>query len=66
MISDHQPSPPNQLHELAREILGELQDQPAAAALIIGGGVALQHYCEYRERVRQWVRHSLCQVEELP
>ncbi len=43
------PTPPSQLHSLAREILDLLRDKPAAAALVLGGGVALQHYCEYRE-----------------
>lgn len=49
MISDRPPTPPSRLHDIAREILAELRDQPAAAALILGGGVALQHYCEYRD-----------------
>jgi len=49
MFTDPIPQMAQRLHELAREILEELRDQPAAAALILGGGVALQHYYEYRE-----------------
>lgn len=49
MPSEHLPKPPIRLHAVAREILDELRGQPAAAMLILGGGVALQHYCEYRE-----------------
>ncbi len=43
------PTTPQRLHVLAREILDELRDQHAAADFILGGGVALQHYCEYRD-----------------
>jgi len=49
MPFSHQPTPPVRLHALAKEILDELRDKPAAASIILGGGVALQHYCEYRE-----------------
>jgi len=49
MLSEPSPSLPNRLHVLAKEILDELRDQPAAASIILGGGVALQHYCEYRD-----------------
>ncbi len=49
MFSEHSPTTPARLHALAKEILDELRDQPAAAAIILGGGVALQHYCEYRD-----------------
>lgn len=49
MFSDHSPTVPTRLHALAKEILDELRDRPAAAAIILGGGVALQHYCEYRD-----------------
>lgn len=49
MFSNLTPTTPSRLHTLAKEILDELRDQPAAAAIILGGGVALQHYCEYRD-----------------
>lgn len=49
MFADRKPKIPTRLHSLAREILDELRGQPAAAAIILGGGVALQHYCEYRD-----------------
>lgn len=49
MCSKRQPQPPANLHPLAAEILAELRDQPAACHIILGGGVALQHYCEYRD-----------------
>lgn len=49
MILNSSPTTPQRLHTLAKEILGELREQPAAAAFILGGGVALQHYCEYRD-----------------
>jgi hypothetical protein len=99
-----QPRPPRRLNEFAARILERLRGQPAAAHIIIGGGVALQHYCpswslwrqknpdqniseaksrvlyhleqissrrpletltepaarERAERVRTWVRDSLC------
>ncbi len=43
------PKPPHRLTPLAKEVLDELRAQPAAAAIILGGGVALQHYCEFRD-----------------
>ena len=49
MDSKISPTTPQRLHVLAREILDELRAQPAAAAIILGGGVALQHYCEFRD-----------------
>jgi hypothetical protein len=49
MLSDSTPTQPERLHTLAKEVLEELREQPAAAAFILGGGVALQHYCEYRD-----------------
>lgn len=49
MLSHSTPTTPLRLHALAKEILDELREQPAAAAFILGGGVALQHYCEYRD-----------------
>ena len=41
------PQPPADLHPLVRAILEGLQQQPDAAALVIGGGVALKHYLDY-------------------
>lgn len=46
-----QPQVPGGLHPLAREILEELARHPGGAGVIVGGGVALQHYCEYRDTV---------------
>jgi hypothetical protein len=43
------PKVPENLDPLAREVLEGLRQQPAANQIILGGGVALQHYCEYRE-----------------
>jgi len=63
MFSDHSPTMPARLHALAKEILDELRDQPAAAAIILGGGVALQHYCDSAAKVRTWIRHDFCQEE---
>jgi len=45
------PCVPKSLHPLAREALEELRSFPEAASIIVGGGVALQHYCEFRETV---------------
>jgi hypothetical protein len=42
------PDPPEILDPLGKEILEGLRDQPEAAHIIIGGGVALQHYCPFR------------------
>lgn len=46
-----EPKVPASLHQLAREILEELSRAPGAGGIVIGGGVALQHYCEFRETV---------------
>ncbi len=43
-----EPRSPAELNPLAAEVLNSLKGQPAAAPIIIGGGVALQHYCPYR------------------
>lgn len=42
------PEVPPELHPLAREILAHLRSRPEAAPIILGGGVALQHYCPFR------------------
>ena len=43
------PRPPSNLNPLARELLESLRGQPAARHIILGGGVALSHYHEFRE-----------------
>lgn len=43
-----EPRVPDHIHPLAREVLERLARQPAGRGVIIGGGVALQHYCEFR------------------
>lgn len=40
---------PKKLHPLARKILQKLSGEPSSATIIIGGGVALQHHCDFRE-----------------
>ncbi len=47
-VTEPQPVPPPNLDPLAGELLSELRGEPAAADIIIGGGVALQHYCAFR------------------
>jgi Nucleotidyl transferase AbiEii toxin, Type IV TA system len=46
-----QPIPPRELNALAADVLDKLRGQPAAEHIILGGGVALQHYCPYRTTV---------------
>ena len=48
---DPQPRVPSNLNPFARELLEMLRGQPAARHIILGGGVALSHYLEYRETV---------------
>ena len=43
------PIPPSSLSSYAREILDLLANNPAAAQIVLGGGVALAHYLDYRE-----------------
>jgi hypothetical protein len=50
-MHDLEPQVPENLHALARELLESLRARPEAGAIVLGGGVALQHYCEYRETV---------------
>jgi hypothetical protein len=45
------PRVPRNLHPLAKEILDELRSRPEAEKIILGGGVALQHYLEFRGTV---------------
>ena len=43
------PTVPSALHPLAAEILKELAGKPESRFIILGGGVALQHYCLFRD-----------------
>ena len=45
------PKPPGNLHPLSRELLESLAGHAKAAEIVIGGGVALSHYLEYRPTV---------------
>jgi hypothetical protein len=45
------PIVPERLHPLAREILEDMRSRPEARAIVLGGGVALKHYCDYRDTV---------------
>ena len=45
------PVPPKNLNPFARELLEALAGHPEAAEIVIGGGVALSHYLEYRGTV---------------
>lgn len=45
------PKPPGNLHPLARELLESLAGHAEGAEIVIGGGVALSHYLEYRPTV---------------
>lgn len=46
-----QPTTPKNLNPLARELLERLAGHPEAAEIVLGGGVALSHYLEYRDTV---------------
>ena len=45
------PKVPKNLNPLARELLAGLAGHPEAAEIVLGGGVALSHYLEYRDTV---------------
>ena len=45
------PKPPQNLHPLSRELLESLAGHAEASEIVIGGGVALSHYLEYRDTV---------------
>lgn len=49
MRSENPPVPPRSLCPYAREVLDLLAGQSDAREIVIGGGVALSHYAEYRE-----------------
>lgn len=44
-----QPHPPANLNPFAGEVLQKLAGRPAAADIVLGGGVALAHYLDYRD-----------------
>jgi hypothetical protein len=46
-----QPHPPDNLHPLSRQLLESLAGHEVAAEIVIGGGVALSHYLQYRDTV---------------
>jgi hypothetical protein len=48
MKADLPPKRPQDLHPLAAAMLQELQEQPGAADIVLGGGVALKHYLDLR------------------
>lgn len=50
-MADRHPNPPKNLNPLARELLESLAGHSEAAEIILGGGVALSHYLEYRDTV---------------
>lgn len=41
-----EPKVPENLNPMAREILDRLKGRPEAHAIVLGGGVALQHYLD--------------------
>ena len=45
------PKPPGNLHPLSRELLESLAGHAEGGEIVIGGGVALNHYLEYRPTV---------------
>ena len=45
------PSKPDNLPPLAEAVLTAIQDEPWAGSLVLGGGVALAHYLQYRTTV---------------
>jgi|688.fasta_scaffold36085_7 hypothetical protein len=49
MRSDVSPVPPSNLSAYAREVLELMAGDAAAAEIVLGGGVALAHYLEYRD-----------------
>ncbi len=50
-MRDIQPTAPTNLNAYARELLESFAGQQAAAEIVLGGGVALSHYLEYRGTV---------------
>lgn len=50
-MANPKPQAPKNLHPLSRELLENLAGHAEAAEIVIGGGVALSHYLEYRDTV---------------
>jgi hypothetical protein len=50
-MRDIHPKPPQNLNPYARELLDALAGHPEASQIVLGGGVALSHYLEYRGTV---------------
>lgn len=50
-MRDIRPTPPQNLNPYARELLEAFAGHPEAAQIVLGGGVALSHYLEYRDTV---------------
>ncbi len=50
-MRDIRPTPPQNLDPYARELLEAFAGHPEAAEIVLGGGVALSHYMEYRGTV---------------
>jgi hypothetical protein len=50
LMSLPSPTPPSRLGTYAREVLELLAGHKAAAEIVIGGGIALAHYVDYRDR----------------
>jgi len=50
-MRDIRPTPPKNLNPYAQELLDALAGNPEAAQIVLGGGVALSHYLEYRGTV---------------
>ena len=50
-MSSPRPQPPDNLHPFSRELLESLTGHSEAAEIVIGGGVALSHYLQYRDTV---------------
>ena len=46
-----EPTRPKNLNPLAQEVLAELRANSASEHIVLGGGVALSHYHEYRPTV---------------
>ncbi len=59
-MQDIRPKPPQNLNPFTRELLESLAGHAEAAEIVLGGGVALSHYLEYRETVDldAWWRES--------
>lgn len=50
-MQEMKPVTPKNLNPLARELLESFAGHPEAAEIVLGGGVALSHYLEYRDTV---------------